>query len=709
MNDVKIIKAAEINYTPKVSVIIPVYNVEPYLRQCLDSVINQTLKDIEIICVDDGSTDNSLSILKEYAQIDNRITVLSRKNIGVGFSRNEGIDLASGDYIAFMDPDDFYPNNKVLELMWSNAVKHKAKICGGSLLIYNDKNGKLLPKNDRFNLFKNNEMIYYSDYQYDYGFQKFIYETSFIRENKIYFPYYKRFQDPPFMIKAFILAKKFYAIKDEVYCYRYSHKQIQWTQEKISHLLHGLLDDLCMADEYNLNDLFSLTINHLKKDYKQVIAQDQSSEVKELKNEIMKICLEHTQNLFHQKINNAKVSIVMPIYNAEPYLRECLDSVINQTLKNIEIICVNDGSTDNSLEIIKEYAQKDVRIKYIDKPNAGYGQTMNCGIAAAKGEYVGIVEPDDFIKPDMYETLYTKAKELDLDIVKSDYLQFESINGAYEYKKINIFPDRSYYNRILSPEKDEKMLYIMTINPAGIFRRKFLEENNICHNESPGASYQDNGFFIQTMYLASKIYFMDKPFYCYRQDNPNQSINQKNKVYAIPEEFNFIDKLFDKNKKLQKYKQIYIYHKYKSYRWHVIYRVPYDFWKEYFQRMFETFQIHYRNGEVNSIYFDSLHWAEFLLLQDDQQKFLEYARKIQNQNNVFTKRQPIIKEKKMQETQSKKYKLFGILPILSWKTKGSKTKWKILGLPFLKRKIKSDGHKIKYFFLGLPILKITKK
>lgn len=696
MNDVKIIKAAEINYTPKVSVIIPVYNVEPYLRQCLDSVINQTLKDIEIICVDDGSTDNSLSILKEYAQIDNRITVLSRKNIGVGFSRNEGIDLASGNYIAFMDPDDFYPNNKVLELMWSNAVKHKAKICGGSLLIYNDKNGKLLPKNDRFNLFKNNEMIYYSDYQYDYGFQKFIYETSFIRENKIYFPYYKRFQDPPFMIKAFILAKKFYAIKDEVYCYRYSHKQIQWTQEKISHLLHGLLDDLCMADEYNLNDLFSLTINHLKKDYKQVIAQDQSSEVKELKNEIMKICLEHTQNLFHQKINNAKVSIVMPIYNAEPYLRECLDSVINQTLKNIEIICVNDGSTDNSLEIIKEYAQKDVRIKYIDKPNAGYGQTMNCGIAAASGEYIGIVEPDDFVKPEMYETLYNKAKELDLDIVKADYFWFTNAGSSYIYTYNNVFPDKSYYHRILSPENDEKILCFISMNASGIFRRDFLEKNNICHNETPGASYQDNGFYVQTMYMASRIYFLAQPFYCYRRDNPNSSINQSNKVHAIPEEFKFIDTIFNKNEKLQKFIQVYTYYKYMTFRWYLFTLLAPEFWEEYINYCSNIFKQCQERGEICSQYFSQSQIAELSLLINEPQKFRDlvsthYEQKLRLKKQIFVS-----------------YKILSCIPIFSVQHKDEKSIYKILGISILKikRKYSNKTKTTRYYLFGLPFVQI---
>ena len=113
-----------------------------------------------------------------------------------------------------------------------------------------------------------------------------------------------------------------------------------------------------------------------------------------------------------------KVSVIIPVYNVENYLRQCLDSVVNQTLSDIEIICVDDGSTDNSGKILDEYATKDSRIKVIHKENGGYGKAMNVGLDNAIGEYIGIVEPDDYIALDMYETLYNIAKEKDLDFSK---------------------------------------------------------------------------------------------------------------------------------------------------------------------------------------------------------------------------------------------------------------------------------------------------
>ena len=120
----------------------------------------------------------------------------------------------------------------------------------------------------------------------------------------------------------------------------------------------------------------------------------------------------------------AKVSIIVPIYNVEQYLVECMESIVHQTLKDIEIICVNDGSTDNSLKIIQDYAQKDNRIVIIDKQNEGYGKGMNDGLDKATGEYVGIVEPDDFIDEDMFFQLYTIAKQNDCEVVKSCWYNY---------------------------------------------------------------------------------------------------------------------------------------------------------------------------------------------------------------------------------------------------------------------------------------------
>ena len=248
------------------SVIVPVYNTEKYLRECLDSIINQTFRDIEIICVNDGSTDRSLDILKEYALKDNRIKIIDKKNEGVAVARNEGIRIANGEFVCFMDSDDYYPDCDILEEVTYQAKKNGVNICGGEISRFTDSN-RLLTQNFRDSfagyLFPENKLIKYSDYQFDYGFTRFVYNRNFLINNAIFFPNYTRFEDPPFMVKAMLQAEKFYALNKITYAYREEYKKVQWTKEKIYDLLHGILDNLKYADRYHLSKLSEYSENRL--------------------------------------------------------------------------------------------------------------------------------------------------------------------------------------------------------------------------------------------------------------------------------------------------------------------------------------------------------------------------------------------------------------------------------------------------------------
>lgn len=149
-----------------------------------------------------------------------------------------------------------------------------------------------------------------------------------------------------------------------------------------------------------------------------------------------------------------KISVIIPVYNVENYLRECLDSIINQTFKDIEIICVDDCSTDNSLDILNEYAQKDNRIKVFEqKENSGQGAARNFGISIAQGEYITFVDPDDYIESTMYEKMYNQAKTLNSEIVMCDvqkffetsgniklYNAFKKYKNVYENEPVNLTP-----------------------------------------------------------------------------------------------------------------------------------------------------------------------------------------------------------------------------------------------------------------------------
>ena len=236
-----------------------------------------------------------------------------------------------------------------------------------------------------------------------------------------------------------------------------------------------------------------------------------------------------------------KVSIIIPVYNVENYLRKCLNSAMNQTLKDIEIICIDDGSTDNSPQILDEYAKKDKRFKIIHKENSGYGHSVNIGIDSATGEYIAILESDDFVECRMYEELYYIAKGLDLDIIKADFCRFIENNEIIEESNQKI-AHNGMYNRVIyvKDELNAVMQNASLYTWSGIYNRNFLNAHHIRHNETPGASYQDNGFWFLSITSAKTIYFYDKVFYKLRRDNPNSSFFSKEKVYCIRDEYEYI-------------------------------------------------------------------------------------------------------------------------------------------------------------------------
>jgi len=285
-----------------------------------------------------------------------------------------------------------------------------------------------------------------------------------------------------------------------------------------------------------------------------------------------------------------KVSIVLPSFNVRQYIKDCLESVIGQTLQEIEIICVDAGSTDGTLEIIKEYTKKDSRIKLIVSKEKSYGYQMNLGIDSASGEYIGIVETDDFILPDMYESLYIVAKTNKLDFVKSDFYRFTGKNGHIDREYNKLYHDSSYYNRVIDI-LDEQITFDFIMNTwSGIYKRSFLDRYNIRHNETPGASFQDNGFWFQTFMHAKRAFFLDRAFYMNRRDNENSSVHNKEKVYCICDEYAFLLHILKENDTLlDNYGKTFAYACFRAYRAN-LYRIDYMYKKEFVFRWSKDFK-----------------------------------------------------------------------------------------------------------------------
>jgi len=236
-----------------------------------------------------------------------------------------------------------------------------------------------------------------------------------------------------------------------------------------------------------------------------------------------------------------KVSVIVPVYNVAAYLPKCLDSILNQTLEDIEVLCIDDGSTDGSGEILDKYAGQEQRIKVLHTENRGYGAAVNTGLDAAGGEFIGIVESDDCILPDMYETLYVTAVSEELDLVKSEaYYWYEGI--GYQ-KRIHYSHLEPYFGQVLGA-MDRNILCKFYMNVwTGIYRRDFLDRCGIRFHESPGASYQDNGFWMQTILYCKRAKWLNQAFYLYRQDNETASVKSKDKILTMTEEYEYLEKI----------------------------------------------------------------------------------------------------------------------------------------------------------------------
>lgn len=228
-----------------------------------------------------------------------------------------------------------------------------------------------------------------------------------------------------------------------------------------------------------------------------------------------------------------KVSVLIPVYNVEQYLTQCLDSLLAQTLQDIEFICINDGSTDDSLRILQEYAARDFRFKILNQKNGGYGKAMNAGLRAASGEYIGIVESDDFAEKDMFENLYDIALKKQADIVKSNFTSEKKSGSQWIQSQQGI----SYYEVLVPRRTGQKMFFCTPSIWSAIYKKVFLERYHIRFHETPGASYQDVSFFVETMVCADRVVLVPQGYLHYRMDNENSSVHSKEKVNCIFDEF----------------------------------------------------------------------------------------------------------------------------------------------------------------------------
>ena len=267
-----------------------------------------------------------------------------------------------------------------------------------------------------------------------------------------------------------------------------------------------------------------------------------------------------------QKKENPKISVIIPVYNVEKYLAQCLDSVINQTLKDIEIICVDDGSFDGSLEILNKYKEKDERIKILTQKNQYAGVARNNGLKVAKGKYLSFLDSDDFFEPTMLEDMYKIAEKDDSDIVVCSFYEYDTKTQTKNHiiKIEDKYVDKSPF----APQEFPISLFdFSSLNAwTKLFRRKLFKDNDL-HFENC-ICCNDFTCVCTALAVAKKISVTNKPYIYYRtSQNNNLTANRHKSV----DSFLFAaQKLEDNLKKLNLYntfKQAFIHKMKLSFNW----------------------------------------------------------------------------------------------------------------------------------------------
>lgn len=302
-------------------------------------------------------------------------------------------------------------------------------------------------------------------------------------------------------------------------------------------------------------------------------------------------------------IKKIKVSVLVPVYNVEKYLAACLDSLVNQTLKEIEIICINDGSVDDSLNIISDYARNDGRIVVINKKNSGYGDSMNIGLKKAKGEYIAIVESDDFIELDACEKLYKLAKRYDADIVRANYY-YHTDSGDEIHESIKE-QTLEYPQSIMD---DSRILYEAPAIWSAIYRREFLKESHIEFLPTPGASYQDTGFNLKALCMAKRIVYSKEAYLHYRTDNDNSSVKSSKKADYVLKEYVEAEKYLDEMKVPIEIRYMIQAVKFNAFYWNLL-RLSNSLMMPFLKKMRANLKSANKRGLLKKQYFSLGHWT----------------------------------------------------------------------------------------------------
>ena len=536
--------------TELISIIVPIYNVEEYLKECLDSIQKQTYQNYDCIMINDGSTDSSREIAETYL-VDSRFRLINQDNQGLSAARNTGLRnlKEESSFVAFVDSDD-YLNPLFLEKL-AEQISEDVDIIEGSIQSYKEgiyynllqiHQDKLVLTTVEEKL----EQLWFQGVRISV-FPK-LYRKSLLNDN--FFPQGFIFEDLAVIPELVTLSRKWVKIQDVLYYYRIRENSITTKSFSEKNLdIFKILEkfDLFFVDADLNVKLWAerLKYGQLNHQYQTTVLEDNpyaSKYQEKLEKLMLKI-----KKYEKREVTGELISIIISVSNTESYLRQCLDSLLNQTYISFEVILLNDGSKDSSAAICQEYAEKDSRFKYFEKEQDSISSSYNLGIEASKGTYITFIKSDDWVDSDYLELLYATMIEEKADIVVSTYKTFNVDTGLLEYHAYQKDCTESIFN------KKDLLLALPRLDRDSSFSYVFgklvsrIALGKIRFNESTQLG-EDMEFWYKLYLVSEKVVYLNRDTYTLRKYSGIQNYLSPEFVCSdIQQRLQFISILAAKN------------------------------------------------------------------------------------------------------------------------------------------------------------------
>lgn len=449
--------------SPTLSIVVPVYNVGSWLAECLDSIVNQSFTDFELIIVNDGSTDSSAEIARRYAAVDNRLSVHDFKNGGLGRARNRGMELCKGRFVLFVDSDDRVPAGALQSMVGSLISSGSDFITGKAIDFYTEPDkfseywttvsGAFDKSRSGVSLSEEPELIH------DHTVWNKMYSLDFLRKNSINFSEDTLCEDVFFCSKAYVLADKVDILSEYVYEHRRRRGAISNSLSNVKPMMDWIAEttkvvnvladqSVSVRDAYvsrllrveafdrarwvdastpgnikkDLTDLLTKVINLGSTDVLVNIPARQLATIKSLQLEVQCAAVPSGRA--------PRLSVVVPTLNVERWIDDCLLSIRRQDFEDLEILVVDDGSADRTIDAIAQHVIEDPRIRFLRSYGAGGGTARNVGTSHARGAYLAFADGDDMVPQGAYRRFIDQLDRTGSDMAVGDYIQL-STNGIW--------------------------------------------------------------------------------------------------------------------------------------------------------------------------------------------------------------------------------------------------------------------------------------